>query len=123
MGQHCETPFDGIESAHEFLGLLCGCVAEAKDEIEMHTAREISNPSRRLDALRIASYKLEKLQEHLNRSGRILNDLRSLRRLLFQERTPAYKLQPAPIEEQEVPLPTTPRPRRVRARSDELIAA
>jgi hypothetical protein len=39
-----------------------------------------------LDALRIALDNLEKLELHVNRSSRILNDLRSLRRLLFEER-------------------------------------
>jgi hypothetical protein len=39
-----------------------------------------------LDALRVAAYNVEKLEFHLNRSSRILNDLRSLRRLLFEER-------------------------------------
>ncbi len=86
MKHTSETPFDGIESAHEFLGLLSQCVGEAKVEIDGHVAREISQPSRRLDALRIAQYKLEKLQEHVDRSVRLLNDLRSLRRLVFEDR-------------------------------------
>jgi hypothetical protein len=45
-----------------------------------------TNVSRRLDALRVAAYNVEKLEFHLSRSTRILNDLRSLRRLLFEER-------------------------------------
>jgi hypothetical protein len=36
--------------------------------------------------LRIVAYKLEKLAQHMKQSQRILNDLRSLRRLLFEER-------------------------------------
>jgi hypothetical protein len=39
-----------------------------------------------VDALRLAVYNLEKLEMHVNRSSRILNDLRTLRRLLFEER-------------------------------------
>lgn len=89
MGQTPKTPFDGIESAHEFLALLVECVADAKNELEAHIARESSNPSRRLDAFRVASYKVERLQDHVNRSVRLLNDLRSLRRLVFEEREAA----------------------------------
>ncbi len=93
-----KAPFDGIESAHEFLVLLCQTVAEARNELDTHVARQAENPSRRLDALRVSQYKLERLQEHLNRSTRLLNDLRSLRRLVFEERAaPIYKSAPAPI--------------------------
>jgi len=62
-------------------------VAEAKRELEGDVQREsASGPSRRLDALRVALYNLDKLELHVNRSQRILNDLRTLRRLLFEER-------------------------------------
>ncbi len=97
MGQRCENPFDGIESAHEFLKVLSECVGEAKHDVENDVARESSLPSRRLDALRVALYNLEKLTIHMNRSVRILNDLRSLRRLLFNERT-AGDYQPKIVE-------------------------
>lgn len=80
-------PFETIESAHNFLSLLAEAVTQAKQELEMDVRRESgSNESRRLDALRIALYSVDKLESHMNRSGRILNDLRTLRRLLFQER-------------------------------------
>ena len=82
-----DDPFDSIESAHSFLTLLRETVSEAKREIDNDVQRTSdSSVSRRLDALRIAAYKMEKLEFHLNRSSRILNDLRSLRRLLFEER-------------------------------------
>jgi hypothetical protein len=81
------TVFDSIESAHQFVALLGKAVQEARKEIEGDVQRELSsNAPRRLDALRIAVYSLQKLELHVNRSGRILNDLRSLRRLLFEER-------------------------------------
>ena len=35
---------------------------------------------------RIVQFKLEKLEQHLKTSSRLLNDLRSLRRLLLDER-------------------------------------
>jgi hypothetical protein len=80
-----EEQFESLESAHDFVTLLAETVAEAKGELQSDLQRE-STTSRRLDALRLAGYNLEKLEIHLNRSRRILNDLRTLRRLLFEER-------------------------------------
>jgi hypothetical protein len=42
---------------------------------------------RRVQALRVVQYNLEKLQRYLSASGRTLNDLRSLRRLLLEEKS------------------------------------
>jgi hypothetical protein len=39
-----------------------------------------------LQALRIVEFKLDKLEQHLKTSSRLLNDLRTLRRLLLDER-------------------------------------
>jgi hypothetical protein len=83
-------PFDSIESAHDFVSLFVDSVADAKREIESDVQREAAAPaSRRLDALRLAAYNLEKLEQHVKKSRVILNDLRSLRRLLFEERAAA----------------------------------
>lgn len=84
MGQ-IETEFETLESAHDFVKLLAKTVAETRRELEGDVCRE-SVPSRRMDALRLAQYDLGKLDAHLTRSSRILNDLRTLRRLLFEER-------------------------------------
>ena len=79
--------FETLESAYDFVALLGETVAEAKRELAGDVQREsASDHSRRLDALRVALYSLDKLELHVNRSQRILNDLRSLRRLLFEER-------------------------------------
>ena len=80
-----EEQFETLESARDFVTLLAESVAEARRELERDVQRE-SSPSRRLDALRIAAYNVDKLEHHLNQSRRILNDLRTLRRLLFKER-------------------------------------
>jgi hypothetical protein len=84
-----DDPFGTIESAHDFMVLLAAAVSQAKEELQVDVDREAASPelSRRLDALRIAFYNIEKLELHLSRSSRILNDLRTLRRLLFEERT------------------------------------
>jgi hypothetical protein len=93
MSDQNGSPFDSIESAHEFVALLAETVRQAKQDVEADVQREASAGSpRHLDALRTALYSMEKLEQHMNKSRRILNDLRSLRRLLFEER--ATKPQP-----------------------------
>jgi hypothetical protein len=121
MNHATGSPFESIESAHDFVSLFSDSVSDAKREIENDMQREMtSNAPRRLDALRLAAYNLEKLELHLNKSRRILNDLRSLRRLLFEERaatrTPA-SAKPAQKAATEAPvrkpeLPSRPSPTR-----------
>jgi len=83
-----EVPLDSIESAHEFVTLLAQVVLETKRELQLDIQRETGgNFPRRLKALKIVEYKLRTLESHLENLARILNDLRSLRRLLFGERT------------------------------------
>jgi hypothetical protein len=85
-----ETPFESIESAHEFLKLLAETVLEAKRDLEADISAETSvTVPRRVEAMRLASYNLEKLEHHLKTSARILNDLRMLRRVLLEERAAA----------------------------------
>jgi hypothetical protein len=88
MKTSTEHQFATLEDAHNFVVLLAETAEEAKREIESDVQRE-SASSRRLDALRIALYNLEKLGFHVNRASRILNDLRTLRRLLCEERNAA----------------------------------
>ena len=88
MVQVIETPFESIENAHDFLTLLGQTIFETKLDIEGDLQRESnSNFPRRAEALKLTLYTLNKLEFHMWRSGRVLNDLRSLRRLLFEERT------------------------------------
>jgi len=87
MSQRIETPFDTIEEAQEYIRLLSKVAAEAKRDIDNDIILATNRTSqRRLQALRIVAYNLEKLLRNLSASGRILNDLRSLRRLLFEEK-------------------------------------
>lgn len=82
-----KTPFDSIEGAQEYLALLREAVEEAKQSADSDIlAENQSKTSRRVDALRIVVYKLDKLEQHVKSSCRLLNDLRSLRRLLLDER-------------------------------------
>ncbi|MGO9519190.1 MAG: hypothetical protein ACLPND_19325 [Candidatus Korobacteraceae bacterium] len=81
-----QTPFDSIEDAHDFMTLLAQTVFETKLDLEADIQRESDFP-RRAEALKLTLYTLNKLEFHMNRSRRVLNDLRTLRRLLFEERT------------------------------------
>lgn len=86
-GKKPETPFHDIESALEYTNLLLEATQEAHVEIEAEIAR-VSDPrlGRRKQAMRLVSHKLAKLSSHIVTSRRILNDLRTLRRLLLEER-------------------------------------
>jgi hypothetical protein len=86
MGSQPETPFDSVENAHEYVRLLRDVIADAKKDISVDVAAAASNGARRLDALRLVEYKLGKLELHLQSSSRLLNDLRTLRRLLLEQR-------------------------------------
>jgi phospholipid N-methyltransferase len=82
-------PFDSIESAHEFVVFLAQRVEEAITEVQGHSDRaRAERNERRVQALAVALLKMNQLSTHMQKSRRILNDLRSLRRLLFQERDP-----------------------------------
>ncbi len=88
MNEAFENPFASIEDAHEYLTLLAQTVYETKLEIEADLDRESNtNYPRRTEALKLTLYTLTRLEFHMHRSRRILNDLRTLRRLLFEERT------------------------------------
>ena len=87
MGTQPETPFDSVENAHEYVRLLRDVIADAKKDISVDVAAAASNGARRLEALRLVEYKLGKLEQHLQSSSRLLNDLRTLRRLLLDERS------------------------------------
>jgi hypothetical protein len=85
-----ETPFDNIESSHEYVAMLAEALDEARREIEEEIClaeKEGTRGDRRKQALLLVSYNLDKLNLHITSSRRILNDLRSLRRLLLSERT------------------------------------
>jgi hypothetical protein len=82
-----ETPFDSIEGSHEYVALLADAVDEARRDVEGQiAAAEHDGADRRKEALLLVSYNLAKLNLHITASRRILNDLRTLRRLLLAER-------------------------------------
>jgi hypothetical protein len=82
-----ETPFDSIEGSHEYVRMLAEAVNEARRDVEEEiAAAEQDRADRRKEGLLLVSYNLAKLNLHITSSRRILNDLRSLRRLLLAER-------------------------------------
>ena len=87
MSSRPETPFDSIENAQDYLRLLLETIVEARNDIAADmTAAEETESQRRVEALRLVQFKLEKLEQHLRSGSRTLNDLRTLRRLLLEER-------------------------------------
>jgi hypothetical protein len=67
---------------------LVEAITEAKTEIAADLgAAAQAKSERRVQALQIVQFKLDKLEQHLQSSSRLLNDLRTLRRLLLDERS------------------------------------
>ena len=109
MENRIETPFDSIENAQQYIRLLGETVAHAQCEIDKEIIVVTDRMEyRRLQALRLVEYNLDKLKRYLNGSGRALNDLRSLRRLLHEESathgTPPRKVAQEPL----LPIPAQP---------------
>jgi hypothetical protein len=87
MNDKPESPFENIESALEYVDLLLAEIAEAQAQVEAEIAAT-GDPQlkRRKQALQLVSFNLAKLSTHFGTSRRVLNDLRTLRRLLLEER-------------------------------------
>jgi hypothetical protein len=87
VSYEAETPFDSIEGSHEYVAMLAESLNEARRDVEEEIAvAEREGAERRKQALLLVAYNLAKLHLHITTSRRILNDLRSLRRLLLAER-------------------------------------
>jgi hypothetical protein len=88
MSYRSATPFDNIESSHEYVSLLANAIEEALAEVEADIALAgADDAQRRKEALQLVHFNLNKLNGHMAASRRILNDLRTLRRLLLEERS------------------------------------
>jgi len=87
MSYSPETPFDNIESAEQFVELLIEAIEESRRDVDADIALSEANRSgRSKKALQLVSANLAKLSECMTRARRILSHLRTLRRLLLQER-------------------------------------
>lgn len=97
-GEEIEQPFDSIESAYDFMDVLGETILDAMKEIrtEQQTATQ-EGLERRARAAELALYKLKTLSCHVQKSRRILNDLRTIRRLILNERAPAQSAMRAAV--------------------------
>jgi hypothetical protein len=93
--EETDHPFESVESAQEFVELLVEALDETQAEIQdqLRAAVQAGN-SRHEQALQLVAYKLQSLAQHMTTSRRILNDLRTLRRLLLEERQPRGEADP-----------------------------
>jgi hypothetical protein len=79
--------FESIEGSHDYVCRLGQAVDDAICQIDEDIRIATANgATRRVEALRLAAYKLNLLRGHFKASRRLLNDLRTLRRLLLNER-------------------------------------
>jgi len=81
--------FDSIESAQDFMRVLAETILDTMKDLgeDQHAALRDDEP-RRAQAIGLAIYKLKTLNCHIYKSRIILNDLRSVRRLILGERQP-----------------------------------
>ena len=58
-----ETPFDNVEAAHEYVGLLLETVGQARTEVA-HDLEEAktAGAARQVEALQLVAFKLERLE-------------------------------------------------------------
>ena len=93
MSHQRETPFDNIEGSQEYVSLLVDAITESMVEVEADIAMATAEGAeRRREALQLVHFNLTKLRTQMGASSRILNDLRTLRRLLLDERHPQRAL-------------------------------
>jgi hypothetical protein len=85
--QKIDTPFDSIESAHEYMDMLAGTALEALADLKRDREAALrEGADRRAQAIDLAIYKLKQLSCYTYKSRRMLNDLRIIRRLILNER-------------------------------------
>ncbi len=82
-----EQPFDSIESAHEYMNILAATTLEVMGDLKRDRDRALRDGEvRRAQAIDLAIYKMKMLGCHVHKSRRMLNNLRTLRRLILNER-------------------------------------
>ena len=81
------SPFDTIESGQEFIAIFEAAIADTVIDVKTDlTTASLEEAGRRVEALRLVLHKLERLSSDVAHSRRLLNDLRTLRRMLLSER-------------------------------------
>ena len=88
--------FDSVESAQDFMKVLADTILDAMKELHSdHLAAVEEGELRRAQALQLATFKLKTLSCHVHKSRIILNDLRTVRRLILNEREPRERVMAA----------------------------
>lgn len=87
MADVIERPFDSIESAHQYMDILADTALEAMKDLKDDRDEALRGGDlRTAQAMDLAIFKLKTLSCHIYKSRRTLNDLRTLRRLILNER-------------------------------------
>ncbi len=82
-----ERPFESIESAHALMDILAETILDSiKDLNRDHQIALDEGQLRRAQAIELTIFKLKMLNSHIHKSRLLLNDLRTLRRLILNER-------------------------------------
>ncbi len=91
-----ERPFESIESAQEYMALLAATALEVMSDLKRDRELALSEGlERRVQAIDLAIFKLRTLGCYVQKSRRMLNDLRTLRRLILNERLSAENVMAA----------------------------
>jgi len=81
--------FDSIESAQDFMKVLADTILDSMKELKDDQQAAVREGElRRAQAIGLAIFKLKTLNCHIYKSRIILNDLRTVRRLILNERQP-----------------------------------
>ena len=91
-----ERCFDSIESAQDYMRVLAETIIESMKDLnhDQQAALRDGQP-RQAQAIELAVFKLKKLGCHVHKSRIILNDLRTVRRLILNERRPKARVMAA----------------------------
>ena len=81
--------FDSIESAQDFMKILAETILDSMKDLNADQQAAVQEGElRRAQAIELAIFKLKTLNCHIYKSRIILNDLRTVRRLILNERQP-----------------------------------
>ena len=84
-----EKPFDSIESAQDFMSILGETILDVMKDLRHDQQIALQHQQeRRARAIELALFKLKILACNVQKNRRILNDLRTIRRLILNERQP-----------------------------------
>lgn len=82
-----QEPFESIESAYEFMNVLAETILSNMNDLHHQRKLAVQGGEERLArALELALFKSKSLSCYVFKSRRTLNDLRTIRRLILNER-------------------------------------